>query len=150
MRHPVPASQANFHLFRDIATTRRKSAYGRTTVTKEGTLFFNTLSLILKPLTPPSRARTPLPPHICLLLLNQEGNCAPPSFNGFLATSSLCNVRQLAAKGPKPFKIERFTICKPLILKQPVLENRSNLNPFVAPGAAALRKMSPAAVRRSS
>ncbi|SPF52932.1 exported hypothetical protein [Candidatus Sulfopaludibacter sp. SbA4] len=44
-------------------------------VTRERTLFFSTLSLILKPLTgtmPPSAAQTR---NVCLLDLNQEGNC---------------------------------------------------------------------------
>ncbi|SPF33348.1 hypothetical protein SBA4_1280054 [Candidatus Sulfopaludibacter sp. SbA4] len=36
-------------------------------VTKERHLFFTTLSLILKPLTPNHLRRAPLLPHICLL-----------------------------------------------------------------------------------
>jgi len=47
----------------------------KNTITKERTLFSHTLSLILKPLTgviPPFAAQAR---HICLLHLNQEGNC---------------------------------------------------------------------------
>ncbi|SPF33299.1 hypothetical protein SBA4_1280005 [Candidatus Sulfopaludibacter sp. SbA4] len=42
------------------------------TVTAEPTLFFKTLSLILKLLIPTHTAPHPLPPHFCLLALNQE------------------------------------------------------------------------------
>ncbi|SPF40759.1 hypothetical protein SBA4_2550007 [Candidatus Sulfopaludibacter sp. SbA4] len=46
-------------------------------VTKDGTLFFRHLSLILKPLTRSRPRRTRVLPHTCLLALNQEGICAP-------------------------------------------------------------------------
>ncbi|SPF47502.1 hypothetical protein SBA4_3710016 [Candidatus Sulfopaludibacter sp. SbA4] len=45
-------------------------------VTTKRYLFFSTLSLILKPLTGALPHSTAQNRHICLLHLNQEGNCA--------------------------------------------------------------------------
>ena len=43
-RHRAPLRQSNFHLFTEIATTRRKSRVGRITVTAVGNIFSATFS----------------------------------------------------------------------------------------------------------
>jgi len=70
------AHVTNSHLFNKIARFAKIGAVRKIPVTKGRTLFFSTLSLILKPLTPPFQPPRTQPPHTCLLHLNQEGKCA--------------------------------------------------------------------------
>ncbi|SPF56053.1 hypothetical protein SBA4_770017 [Candidatus Sulfopaludibacter sp. SbA4] len=73
-----PLSLRLYHRRIDLESRRRANPpLQKNTVTPPGTIFSSTLSLILKPLTPPRLRLSSLPPLTCMLDSNQEGICGP-------------------------------------------------------------------------